>query len=218
MQEKKRIIPKYAYIPLLCAVLLNTIVYNGSKLISNHLHHFDFSIIIDAYIPFCSLFILIYILAYLHWIIGYIIISRENSYTCYSILSAEIIAKFICLFFFLVLPTTIVRPEVSSDGILSFFTRFIYAMDEPVNLFPSIHCLESWMVFRGSIHLKKVSKSYKWVMFVCAVLVCMSTVFVKQHVFVDIIGGILAVEISLFIVHKWKIGIFFEKINVKFKK
>ena len=98
--SKKNFIPKYAYIPLISAVLFNIVVYNGSKIITNNFFHHDFSNIIDSYIPFLKIFIIIYILAYLHWIIGFIIISKENSKTCYNVMSAEIIAKLICLFFF----------------------------------------------------------------------------------------------------------------------
>lgn len=216
MEKIKSFIPKYAYVPLLSAVLLNFIVYNGSKLISNHLYHYNFGVFIDKYIPFLSVFILVYILAYIHWILGYIVITRENEKTCYQILSAEMIAKLICLFFFLVLPTTMVRPEVTGNGIFDLLTSFIYKMDAPVNLFPSIHCLESWLVFRGTSNLKHVSKTYKWGMFIFAILVCMSTVFVHQHVFVDILGGILVGEIGLLVVKKWSFSTLFKKINTKF--
>lgn len=218
MGNLKKIVPKYAIVPLLFVVLLNFLVYNGSKLISSSLEHFSFSTFIDAFIPFVPFFISIYLLAYLHWIVGYIVISRENEGTCYRILAAEVVAKLLCLFFFLVLPTTIVRPEVEGSGVWNFLVRFIYAVDEPVNLFPSIHCLESWMVFRGTMHLKKVSLPYKWFMFVFAILVCFSTVLVKQHVFVDIIGGVCVVEIGLYFSKKWNLGSIFEKINKKVRK
>lgn len=218
MEKIKKIVPKYAIVPLLIVVLLNTLVYNGSKVISSHLTHFSFSTLIDTFIPFVPFFISIYILAYLHWIVGYIVISRENKETCYRILMAEIIAKFLCLLFFLLVPTMMARPEITGSGIWEVLTRFIYAMDEPVNLFPSIHCLESWMVFRGTMYLGHVSKSYKWFMFLFAILVCFSTVLVKQHVFVDILGGIAVVEIGLYCSKKWHIGCFFEKFNLKGKK
>lgn len=217
MKRIKRIVPKYAIVPLVIVVLLNTLVYNGSKLISMHLVHYDFSIFIDKHIPFLPIFISVYILAYVHWIVGYIVISRENDKTCYWILSAEVVAKLICLFFFLVLPTTIVRPIVDGHGLWENLTRFIYAMDEPVNLFPSIHCLESWMILRGTMYLKDVSKTYKLVMILFAILVCFSTVFVKQHVFVDILGGILVVEIGLYLSKKFHLGNFFEKLNGRLK-
>lgn len=212
------IIPKYAFVPLILLVLANAITYNGSKFITNSMYHNNASLFIDNYIPFLPIFISFYILAFVQWIVGYILIARESKEYCYQYFSAELIAKMICLFFFLVFPTTIERPCINGSGIWLFLTRFIYSMDAPVNLFPSIHCLESWMCFRGSLGLKKVPKWYSYFTFFFSVLVCLSTVFVKQHVFVDIIGGILVVEIGIFLANKWNTGILFEKIETKLKK
>ena len=72
-----------------------------------------------------------------------------------------------------------------------------------MKLSESIHCLESYMVFRGSLNLN-VSKSYKIGMGLFMILVCLSTVFVKQHVVVDIVGGICIAEISYQIVKRFK--------------
>lgn len=195
MKKFFNVVPKYACFPLLLAIITNSLVYTGSKIITNHFKHYDLSIFLDDWIPFLSVFIIIYILAYLHWIIGYIVISRESKEKCVFIVTADILAKMMCLFLFLVLPTFIERPTVVPHDLLSFLTNFIYKMDEPVNLFPSIHCLESYMVFRGCLNLN-VSKSYKVGMGIFMVLVCLSTVFVKQHVVVDIVGGVLIAEVS----------------------
>lgn len=201
----KFIVPKYAYIPLLLMMGMNFITYYGTTLITNSMYHYDASIFVDNYIPFCSIFILFYIIAYVQWVIGYIIIVRENKRVCYYYVFAELIAKSLCLFFFLIFPTTISRPLLGNDNIFLVMTNFIYQTDSPVNLFPSIHCLESWMCFRGSLSLKKVPKWYKYLMFITTILVCLSTVFIKQHVFIDVLGGIIAVEIGLFFSNQLKV-------------
>lgn len=212
--NKPKLIPKYAYIPLITMVLMNFLVYSGSKFITNSFPHYNASLLIDKLIPFLPIFISVYILAYVQWIVGYIVIAREEKNVCYQVCTAEIIAKLCCLFFFFVFPTTIVRPLIVGNGIWENLTRFIYSMDEPVNLFPSIHCLESWMCFRATLSLKKVSKGYKISMFIFTILVCLSTVFVKQHVFIDIIGGILVVEFGLFLAKKFQLGKVWDKINL----
>lgn len=211
----KKIIPRYAYFPLILAMLINTIVYNCSKLITNSFVHYDFSIKIDSLIELVPSFVIIYILSYIEWAIGYIIISREDKQTCYYYMSAEIIAKLMCLFFFFIVPTTMERPIISNNGIFELLTNIIYKFDDPVNLFPSIHCLESWMCFRGSIKLKKVPKFYKYFTFIFSILVFLSVVFVKQHVFVDIIGGIIVVELGLIIAKRYNLNFIFEKIEAK---
>lgn len=196
MKKLFNIIPKYTYIPLFLAILTNTLVYNVSKIFTNSLKHYDLSIFIDNYIPFISIFIVIYVLSYIQWLIGYIVIAKGNKEKYFKVIIGDIIAKLICLMFFIILPSYIIRPEIINTDIFNSLTNFIYKMDEPVNLFPSIHCLESYIVFRGCLNLK-VPKSYKISMGIFTVLVCLSTVFVKQHVFIDIIGGILVAEIGL---------------------
>lgn len=210
-----KIIPKYAYIPLIMMVVLNILTYNVSKLITNHFYHYNAAIFVDNYIPFLAIFISIYILSYLQWFIGFIVIFRENESTCYRVCAAELVAKFLCMFFFFVFPTTLIRPTMMGNGIWEALTEFIYNVDAPVNLFPSIHCLESWICFRGSMYLNSVSKEYKIGMFIFTILVCLSTVFVKQHVFIDIIGGMLVVEIGLFLSRKFNLGKVIERINNK---
>lgn len=213
IRKWKSFIPTYAYVPLFLALFMNFFTYYGTKIFTNSMVHYRMGSVIDELIPFWPIFILVYLFAYLQWIVGYITIARESKTMCYRILFAELVAKMICLVCFLVVPTTMVRPEIMSDSMVYRIVSFVYLMDCPVNLFPSIHCLESWMCFRGSMRLSRVSKWYKLGMFVSAVLVCASTVLVKQHVFVDVIAGIFVVEIGL-LVAKSDFSIrFFEGIN-----
>ena len=202
MIKLKKILPGYAYIPLIASVLLNILVYSGNRFITVNMYHFDFSILPDSKIPFVAPMIIFYILSYFTWIIGFIIIARESREVCYEIMSAEQFAKLLCLVCYLSIPTTMVRADITGNGPFEWLTKLIYTADRPDNLFPSIHCLESWMCFKGALRCRKVGRYYKIFMFIFALLVFASTVFVKQHVLVDILGGIAVVEISLFLTRK----------------
>lgn len=204
MNKIYKILPKYAFAPIIISLVLNSLVYWGSKVITSDMYHYDFSISIDRLLPFVDWMMIIYVLAYVAWITGFIVIGRESREVCYEVMTAEQIAKLLCLACFIVIPCTIVRPEITGTGFCSWLSRFIYSMDSPENLFPSIHCLENWICFRGAMKCKKVGKGYKATMFVAAILVFASTVLVKQHVFVDIIGGVAVVEIGLFLSKKLK--------------
>ena len=57
---------------------------------------------------------------------------------------------------------------------------------------------------------------YSKVWFILSILICMSTVFVKQHVFVDIIGGIVVAEIGLFLSKKFNLGRAYDVVRYKF--
>lgn len=105
---------------------------------------------------------------------------------------------------FIAVPTTINRPAIDNRNIFSVMVQSIYEMDAPTNLFPSIHYLESWICFRGTICHKSFSGGYKAGMFLMTILVFMSTVLIKQHVIIDIVGAIVVAEISFVTVRKIK--------------
>jgi membrane-associated phospholipid phosphatase len=72
----------------------------------------------------------------------------------------------------------------------------LYSIDAADNLFPSIHCLESWVCFRGIMLVKDKSKIYTPIVLIFTLLVFASTVCLKQHVVADIVGGVLVSEIG----------------------
>ncbi len=217
MRRVKGVIPKYAIIPIASALFVNFLVYYCSRILTNRFVHIDLSSKIDTWIPYVSFFIIIYVLAYIQWIVGYIVISKESKQSCYQFMSAEIISKLICLLFFVFLPTTMVRATGLSNGLLDRITKIVYLFDDPVNLFPSIHCLESYLCFRGALFLKSVSKGYKYFTLIFAILVFLSVVFVKQHVFIDIIGGIIVGEVGLWLSQKFRSARLFEKLEAILK-
>ena len=205
--ELERIVPKYARLPLLLAVLFNFATYIGANLIVGDAPHTDISMAIDGYIPFVPAFMIFYILSYVQWVVGYIVLSHEGQDYCYKVVTADIIAKTVCFLFYVFFPTTLVRPEVVGDGFFEFVTRIVYGVDPASNLFPSIHCLESWVVFRCALKMK-LPKWYKIGMGLFTLGVFASVVLVKQHVFIDIPAGVLVFELGYAVthftgVHRW---------------
>lgn len=200
-------IPKFARLPLTTVVIFNFVTYYLTKVIAADFTHYNLGIVIDSYIPFRPIFIIIYVGAYIQWIHGYIYHCKQSEDICYQITVSDLIAKAICFLIFIILPTTITRPEITGTGIFDKCVDFIYSADIPVNLFPSIHCLESWMCFRGALKMRtSKNKNYRFkdaicdpyivFQFVFTLLVFASTVFIKQHFFIDIIGGVAMVEIG----------------------
>lgn len=218
MKKLYRFLPKYAVIPILITVILNMMVYWGNNLITSGMKHYNLSTWLDRELPLITPMILIYVLAYVTWAVGYIIIGRESREVCYECFSGEQIAKLICLILFIAIPTVMVRPEITGDSFFDWGTKLIYSLDEPKTLFPSIHCLENWFVFRGALRCKKVGKGYKTFMFISAILVFASTVLVKQHLVVDIPAGIIVCEIGLYIAKKFKVSRIYYALENKMEK
>ena len=195
----KKLIPDYAAKPLLLAVAANFIIYFGVSQLRGYLTFRSLALPVDDRIPFFAPFIIFYILAYVQWIANYLLIAREGKDFCYHFIYGDVISKLFCLVFFLLLPTTLVRPEVTGNGICERLVRLIYQIDAPVNLFPSIHCLESWCCIHAAFCMKKTPRWYLPLTIFMSLCVFASTLLVKQHVFIDVFGGILVFEIGYFL-------------------
>lgn len=209
---------KYCFIPILVMIVINALTYSGTKFITDSGNHYDISLPIDASLPFIPAFIVIYVLSYIQWVVGFGLVARESAEVCYRVISSEIIAKIICFILFIAVPTTLLRPIITDNGIFNSLTKIIYFLDTPTNLFPSVHCLESWILFRTA---HEITRHKKWlipVWLVFVLLVFASVLFVKQHLVLDIPAAIIVAEIALFLGKKFKTGRIFEKINKKLLK
>ena len=190
------LLPKYARMPMLAMLALNMLAFYGTRPLTAGLLHHRMETALDAAIPFVPGFAFIYVLAFLQWLVGYIVIARDSREACFSVFSGEMISKAICLTIFILYPTTMARPEVTGSGPGAALVRLLYALDSPDNLFPSIHCLESWICFRGAVNLRRVGPGYKWGSLVFTLLVCASVVLIKQHCVLDILGGVALAELG----------------------
>ena len=191
--------PRYAWKYLILAFGMNMAVYYIAPWINQGRRHYVMALPLDEALPLVCAFIAIYLLAYLQWGISYLMIAREGEGYCRQVVLGDVLAKVITLAIFLAIPTTMTRPEIAGGGLFEKLTALIYRIDRPENLFPSIHCLESWLACRIGFQLKGVPAWYKWVCLVFSLLVFASTLLVKQHVAVDVLGGIVVAEAGLFI-------------------
>lgn len=198
----KKLFPKYSIFALIAMFTVNIATYYLTRPITCVLHHHSFALSIDNAVPFVPAFIIIYVLSYAQWGIMYWLITRDSEHLCHKVTASEITGKLICAVCFIIVPVAISRPEITGTDFCSYITRFIYTIDEPNNLFPSIHCMESWLCTRYAFKMQKGGKWLGITNLVFTVFVFMSVLFVKQHYFVDIPAGILTAELGIFISKK----------------
>lgn len=192
-------IPAYGVLGLICCFLWNSLIYTGTQLAMKNAYHYDLTTDLDRKIPFVKEWVLVYVICFAFWAVNYILILREGREKWFRFMAADMLSRLVCGVFFIFLPTTNVRPEVTGDGFISWLMRFIYRMDMPTNLFPSIHCLVSWFCFIGIRKSTKVPGWYKAFSCVFALMVCASTQFTKQHYLVDVVAGLLLAELFWFV-------------------
>lgn len=194
LKNKKVIVPAYAIFPLLSCVIVNFIVYMGSDFLASDWTHYDFTLPIDRAVPVVPAFSIVYLGCYLFWIVNYILIARQGEEHCIRFATADIMSRLICGLFYLLIPTTNIRPVLDDSGVWNSVLLLVYTIDPPTRLFPSIHCLVSWFCYIGIRKQKNIPKPYRVFSCMFALLVCLSTQFTKQHYIVDAIGGILLAE------------------------
>lgn len=198
----REIIPIYMCLPLMLSLICNIAVYNGSRLFTTNLEHYDISSRLDERIPFVPWSIILYFGCYIFWIVNYIIGCRRDKETAYRFMSADLIAKVVCLQFFLFFPTTNGRPEIMESSVWDEAMRFLYRIDAADNLFPSIHCLTSSFCVIAVRNNNNVPKWYRRASVLIAVCICISTLTTKQHVIADVFGGVLLAEGSFLFAEK----------------
>jgi len=173
---------------ILLLVLYETFMYLITKLTP-----MDVNLIgnyLDNKIPFVSQFVYAYISWYaMLFIIPYIFYKKNvNSFNKYYIviLLCITLVSFIYMFY----PTTINRADILLSGISGKLVNLIYKIDTPVlNCFPSMHCLVSFVFIYISLGDKNISKYLRIFIVLWSVLVILSTLFIKQHVLVDVISA-----------------------------
>ena len=203
MNQKKlsSLYPSYSIVLLAAMVSMNMLAYYGARLFNSGRYHYNIESPLDQMLPLVPFFVVFYVLAFAQWIGCYLLMGLEDKEFCLRFFLGEIIAKIFCMIIFFVFPTTLNRPEITGSGIFERLLAFIYSTDVPDNLFPSIHCLESWMCFRGCRKLTMTRLPGWFSVFNLVFTLCVfaSTVLCKQHVLIDIAGGVAAVEAGLFL-------------------
>ena len=158
----------------------------------------------DEKIPFVEFFIIPYLLWFVFMIVtvGYFFFKDRNEF--YRLILFLVIGMTLFLMISTLWPNgQTLRPKYfERDNIFLDMVKHLYSTDTPTNVFPSIHVyntLGCYIAIRRSKHLKDI----RWVQsttFIISVLIILSTMFLKQHSFIDgIAAGIFAVISYVFI-------------------
>lgn len=160
----------------------------------------NIEISLDKTIPFKAIFIIPYIYWYIFIFVGLIYILYKSRVEYSRIFISIVIGMCCCYIIYYLFPTQINRPFVDNSNILSKLVNFIYNLDKPFNCFPSIHVLNTYFIMR---YTKKIySKKFFYYTQIVGLLIILSTVFIKQHFVLDIIGSIILCELVIFLSNK----------------
>lgn len=152
--------------------------------------------VIDDFIPFCEIFIIPYLLWFVYVASSLFFLFFQTKYIddfykCAAILVMGMTTSLIIYTFF---PNAQnMRPDsFERDNIFTNIISLLYATDTDTNVCPSIHVYNSIAIHVG-IATSQYFKNKKWVKnssLVLCILICMSTLFLKQHSFIDLVCAI----------------------------
>lgn len=160
---------------------------------------------LDDFIPFKEIFIIPYLLWFLYVAVtvAFLFFSDKEEYykLCIYLFSGMTISLIICTFYH---NGTDFRPLLDPNE--NIFTRMVYrlyATDTPTNVFPSIHVYNSICTHVAIARNEKL-KNHPIIQissFILMVLICMATVFLKQHSIVDVLGGCIMAYVLYYVVY-----------------
>ena len=196
----------HIWICLAVMLAAQTLVYCGTRLFLPHLPVYRLDLALDAAIPFIPEWVIVYCLAFVSWAVSAVIILAQGKERAYRFAAAYIVALVLSGVIFLAWPLTMDRPEIVGGGLLRDMLRGIYQVDQPNNLFPSLHVVASYFCWRGLWGCPRIPKWFKAFNFVFLLLVCLSVLFVKQHLSIDIPSGIVVGETAFQIAGRMTFG------------
>lgn len=186
---------------------------------------------IDNYIPLITIFIIPYIYSYIYWIIAPAIAINVDMKHFLNIIFSYIMTNIIGFIIFVSYPTMINRSlegfyPNEINNVLDWLLKLIYDSDGKYYgycLFPSMHCMTTTICFFATFRKNEINLGFRVFEFIMAILIFLSTVFIKQHYIADMIFGILIASIVWLIINKFNFGykLFIRPINYfinKFKK
>lgn len=222
-KQIRRLIPSYAAFPLMMTGVMNIFAFQVPKLIqmfTDPAKMHDMTTAFDAAWPFEPVWVCIYVATFAFWTYQNITVARESPEAANRLFAADFPAHLICFFFFVLYPTTNVRPEVTGTGFAAWLMRLIYWIDTPTNLFPSIHCFVAWLGTRYIYECKSL-RHRALSNILCTIgslLVFASTLFTRQHVLLDVVSGVAVAEIGWLVARFTKLPNVLERLNEKFMK
>jgi fatty acid desaturase/membrane-associated phospholipid phosphatase len=184
------------------AALFAVFYASASSIFHNSIVHYDLTTSIDAHIPFLPIFAVLYVT------IGpFLAITPFAMKTPAHLLPFGIALVFelmVAWLIFYVFP--VAAPELIYDrtGFVGWFMVLADKMNLEGNLFPSLHVAlalsAAWVYFEFLLR--------KFAIFtgVWASLIVASTVFTRQHYFLDVVGGMVLAMTAMLIVRPWAIS------------
>ena len=155
---------------------------------------------LDDIIPFVPVFIVPYVLWFFYISLPTLWFLRHSREDFWNLVRYMFTGMTVALAIYTIVPTGLhLRTAVTGTDVFSNLVQFLYVTDTSTNVCPSIHVMNSIAVnvivqrYNGFKHPLLIKTSS----YVLAVLICASTVLLKQHSVIDVFWAIV-MEVLLY--------------------
>lgn len=159
--------------------------------------HFIIHCRVDDWIPFLEIFIIPYLLWFLYVLAVLVFLFFQTDhlkdfYRCAVIL---MLGMTTCLFIYTIFPNAQdLRPDTfPRDNILVSLISILYTGDTDTNVCPSIHVYNSIAIHvaLAKSYYFQNKRGWKLASLILCVLICLSTMFLKQHSIIDAVCAVI---------------------------
>lgn len=165
---------------------------------------------LDDVIPFCEYFAIPYAIwfpAFILALLLYMYYDKEEFQQLWFIMFT---GATICFLIYIILPNGLeLRVDIPNRNLLCMFLNILWNVDSPANVCPSLHVSTSIaiaLVTARSGHFKGKRRIWQVLVILLMILICISTMFVKQHSAVDVFcGAVLSAALYVIAYHtNWR--------------
>lgn len=151
---------------------------------------------LDKIIPFIKVFILPYMFwhPFIYMCMAYFCLKDRKIY--YSTFISIVIGRIVAYTIFYKFQTYVPRPILHGNDLFTKLVLDLYNTDKPYNCFPSVHVIDSYLMIKGIINIGDKNKLVHVLINLTSVMIILSTQLIKQHVIMDVVGGIILAEIA----------------------
>lgn len=147
---------------------------------------------LDDLIPFCEYFLIPYVGWYVLIVIslGYFLLYNVENFK--RLQTYIIITQLAAMLIYILYPSRQdMRPETfSRENILTWGVGLLYSFDTNTGVCPSLHVAYSLGIASTWLREKSASPLWKVLVVIFVILICLSTMFIKQHSAVDFFAAI----------------------------
>lgn len=160
-----------------------------------NVHFTNIHCIVDDWIPFNEIFIIPYLLWFLYVFVVLVFLFFQTDYIndFYHTAAVLILGMTASLLIYTIFPNMQrMRPTTfDRDNVFLRIIAILYKTDTDTNVLPSIHVFNSLAIHAGVCRCHAFQK-HGWIriasLLLCS-LICLSTMFLKQHSFLDVVAA-----------------------------